>query len=214
MLVRQLLEEREIDRRKGLQRSQFDDGLGLRLRTARGSTMMLTCRALPRLETDLRVVRRHVGQQDALLLHGALADQAFAQAMRLGRDVRRMWRSSASSLRPCVPSSPGQVVDGALLGLTSGRQLGREHLGRPYQVALALQHAGELGEVGLQPILLAVALRGLAEVGDHRVDVVFQLGDLAARLDLNRAGEVALGHGGGDLGDGADLGGEIGRRAS
>ena len=78
------------------------------------------------------------------------------------------------------------------------------------RLALALQHAGEFGEVGLQPVLLAIALGGLAQVGDHRVDVVFQLGDFAARLDLNRAGEVALGHGGRDLGDGADLGGEVG----
>ena len=29
-------------------------------------------------------------------------------------------------------------------------------------------------------------------------------------LDLDRAGEVALGHGGGDLGDGAHLGGQVG----
>ena len=30
------------------------------------------------------------------------------------------------------------------------------------QVALALQHAAELGEVGLQPVLLGVLLRGVA----------------------------------------------------
>ena len=44
---------------------------------------------------------------------------------------------------------------------------------------------------------------------DHRVDVVLQLGHLAAGLDLDRASQVALGHGGGDLGDGADLRGEV-----
>jgi len=39
------------------------------------------------------------------------------------------------------------------------------------------------------------------QVVDHRVDVVFQLGDFAARVDLDRAREVALSHGGGDLGE-------------
>ena len=68
----------------------------------------------------------------------------------------------------------------------------------------------KLAQVGLQPVLLAVALRGLAQVGNHRVDVVFQLGHLAARLDLDRAGQIALGHRRRHLGNGAHLGGEIG----
>ena len=102
------------------------------------------------------------------------------------------------------------MVDRALLGLDQRRQLGQQHLADGAQLALALEHAGEPGEVGLQPVLLAVALGGLAQVGDHRVDVVLQLGHLAARLDLDRAREVALGHGGGDLGDGAHLRGEVG----
>ncbi len=50
------------------------------------------------------------------------------------------------------------------------------------------------------------------EVVDHRVDVVFELGHLAARIDLNRPGQVALGHGGRHLGDGAHLGGQVRRQ--
>ena len=103
-----------------------------------------------------------------------------------------------------------EVVDGALVGFDQRAQLAQQHLAHRIQLALALQHAGEPGEVGLQPILLAVALGGLAQVRDHRVDVVFELGHLAARLCLNGAREVALGHRGGDLGDGADLAGEVG----
>ena len=102
------------------------------------------------------------------------------------------------------------MVDGALMGIDQRRQLGEQHLTHGVQLALALEHAGELGEVGLQPVLLAVALGGLAQVGNHRVDVVLQLGHLAAGLDLNGAREVALGHGGGDFGDGAHLRGEVG----
>ena len=102
------------------------------------------------------------------------------------------------------------LVDRALLRVDQRRQLREQQLADGDQVALALEHAGELGEVGLQPVLLLVALGGLAQVVDHRVDVVLQLGDLAARLDLDRSREVALGHGGGDLGDGAHLVGQVG----
>ena len=77
------------------------------------------------------------------------------------------------------------------------------------EVALALQHAGEAGDVGLQPVLLLVALGGLAQVGDHGVDIVFQLGNLALGIDLDRASEVTLSHRGRHFGNGADLRGEI-----
>ena len=77
------------------------------------------------------------------------------------------------------------------------------------QIALALQHAGKAGQVRLQPVLLGVAVGGEPQVVDHGVDVVFQLGDLAAGLHLDRAGQVALGDGGGDLGDGAHLVGQV-----
>src|SRR4029450_1500085 len=89
------------------------------------------------------------------------------------------------------------------------------HLGPPQaadggEVALALQHVGEAGEVGLQPVLFGVDLRRQTEVADHGVDVVLQLGDFAARVDLDRPRQVALGYGGGDLGDGAHLRGQVG----
>ena len=97
------------------------------------------------------------------------------------------------------------MIDRSLLRLDERRELGQQHLTDGLQLALALQHAGELREVRLQPVLLAVALRRFTQVGDHRVDVVFELGNLAARLDLNRAREVALRHRGRDFGDGAHL---------
>ena len=49
-----------------------------------GSTTMLDGGASPRLELMRDVVRRHVGEQDALLLHGALADEALAEPDRSG----------------------------------------------------------------------------------------------------------------------------------
>src|SRR5205085_325276 len=47
------------------------------------------------------------------------------------------------------------------------------------------------------------------ELIDHDVDRVLQLEDLALDVDGDLLGEVALGDGGGDLGDVAHLGGEV-----
>src|SRR5581483_605298 len=48
-----------------------------------------------------------------------------------------------------------------------------------------------------------------AELVDHRVDGVLQLGDLTAGVDGDLLGQVALGHRGGDLGDVAHLAGQV-----
>src|SRR6185437_8453802 len=46
---------------------------------------------------------------------------------------------------------------------------------------------------------------------DHRVDGLLELEDLAARVHPDLLAQVALGHRRGDLGDGADLHGQVGR---
>jgi hypothetical protein len=66
------------------------------------------------------------------------------------------------------------------------------------------------GEVGLEPILLGILQRLLLQVADHLVDVVLERGHFARRLDRDRAGEVALGHRGRDVGDRAHLVGQVG----
>ena len=58
--------------------------------------------------------------------------------------------------------------------------------------SLALQHSREARQVGLEPVLLRVAVRRQAEVVDHGVDVVFQLRHFAAGLDLNRIASSRL----------------------
>ena len=95
--------------------------------------------------------------------------------------------------------------------LTSGASSDSSMLAHRDQVALALHHAAELGEVGLQPVLLGVALGRGAQVADHRVDVVLEVGHFAARVDLDRARQVALGHRGRHFGDRAHLRGEVRR---
>ncbi len=97
-----------------------------------------------------------------------------------------------------------------MLGRDDGRQLREDELGDGQQVALTLEHPGELGEVGLQPVLLGVLLGRVLEVTDHLIDIVLQRRHLALGLQGDRAGEVALGDRGGHFGDGADLRGQVG----
>lgn len=73
---------------------------------------------------------------------------------------------------------------------------------------LTLHHAAELREVGLEPVLFTVLLRGLAQVHDHLIHALAELQDLALRLDRDASRGIALGDRRGDLGHRADLVGE------
>ena len=64
-------------------------------------------------------------------------------------------------------------------------------------------------EVCLQPVLLIVAVRGEPKIIDHGIDIVFQLGDLAAGFYLDGTRQVTLGNRGGYFRDGADLIGQV-----
>jgi hypothetical protein len=79
----------------------------------------------------------------------------------------------------------GHLVDEALVRIDQRRELGQQHPANRRQVALPLQHAGKAGEIGLQPVLLGVAVGGQPQVVDHCVEVVFQVGNFAARFHLN-----------------------------
>ena len=81
---RELIEEDEVRRGKRFERGQLDDRLDLAFEEqrqhhdARG-------RGVAEARTDAGIVRRHVAQQNALLLDGALADDTLARpdAIRL-----------------------------------------------------------------------------------------------------------------------------------
>ena len=89
------------------------------------------------------------------------------------------------------------------------RQLAHDQPGDVGEVAAALHQAGDPGEVALEPVLLLVGERGVAQVGDHRVDVVLQDLDLARRVHVDLEVQIAAGHRGGDGRDGAHLTGEV-----
>ncbi|MGX1515896.1 hypothetical protein RKD44_007184 [Streptomyces collinus] len=158
---------------------------------------------------DGQVARRQFVHHDGAPTARGLADQGAAEGDASG---------SGGVLRVAVGADEPQLgtgvavlgqVEGAVLGRHQRHQLVHDQLGDDGQVAVALHQAGDTGEVGLEPVLLLVGPRGLAQGLHHGVDVVPQLGDLAGRLHGDRAGQVALGDGGGDLGDRADLAGEV-----
>ena len=81
--LRELLEEGQVRGGEGLERGQLDDRLGLPFEE-HGQHDDARPGGPRRDWSEMRdVVRRHVGEQDALLLHRALADEALAQADRL-----------------------------------------------------------------------------------------------------------------------------------
>src|SRR5262249_37284388 len=101
------------------------------------------------------------------------------------------------------------MINRTLVGSDKRAELAQQHLAHSAQLPLPLEHASESGKVRLEPILLAIALSRFAQIGNHRVAVVFQLSHCAAGLDLDGAREVALGHRRGHLRDRANLAGEI-----
>ena len=93
------------------------------------------------------------------------------------------------------------AVDHALVCVYQRGELREQHASHGREIALALEHAGEAGEVRLEPVLLGVAVGGEPQVVDHRVDIVLQLGHLSTGIDLDGSRQIALGHRGRDLGD-------------
>ena len=102
----------------------------------------------------------------------------------------------------------GDVAD--LVGQVAGHEVD--------VVGQVLPGAGDAGHLGLaaeDPLGADLARHARHLVGeapelvDHRVDRVLELEDLALHVDGDLLAEVAVGHGGGDLGDVADLVGQV-----
>ena len=155
---------------------------------------------------------RNVRKQEALPIHRALPDEPFAEQVAARLAAFQRIGIGRELLEAGGAVGAFHHVHDALLRIDQRRKLGEQQLTHRHEVALALHHAAELREVGLQPVLLGVALRGGAQVADHGVDVVLELGHLAARVHLNGARQVALRHGRGHFRDGAHLRGEVRRQ--
>jgi len=79
-----LIEEDEVRGGKGFEGGQLDDCLDLSFEK-QGQYHDIRGRGVPKTGTDAGIVRRHVAEENALLLDGALADDTLAEpdAVRL-----------------------------------------------------------------------------------------------------------------------------------
>src|SRR5712671_6089816 len=101
------------------------------------------------------------------------------------------------------------MINRAVVGAGQRTELTQQHAADSAEVPLPLKHSGEFRKVRLEPILLTIALGRFAQIGNHRIDVVFQISHFAACLDLDGTREVTLGHRCCYLRDRSNLAGEV-----
>src|SRR5579885_2162124 len=207
--LRQLIEEGQVDFSEVTERGKLQDGPRLAFEQDREDDDT-DRRRLAQARADFDVVLWNIGHQDAPFLQAALSDQPLSHA-ELRRDAAVGVRSvRGNQLEVLGPVAVFGDIEGAELRADERRQLREQQVRHGQQVALALHHAGELGDVGLQPVLIGVLAGGLGEVADHLVDGVFERRDFALRGHRDRPGQVALGHGSRHVRNRANLGGEVG----
>ncbi len=208
MLSAELVEEREVDLAEILDRRELDDRPSLVLEQDRQEDDRSRRRAAER-GVDRCVVRRHVTQHDPAPVLGALAEEALAELDPGGRLRLQLARIGREKAEPgWLPVEVGKVEDAALDADERG-ELGEDHPSDRLQVALALEHLPEPGDVRLEPVDFMVPSRRLAQVANHLVDVVLEELDLALGVDLDRSRQVAASHRRRDLADGPHLCREI-----
>ena len=114
-----------------------------------------------------------------------MADETFANFDGLTMSFRRIGEGGEQD--HAAGGFRFHLVEDALLRVDERSKFREQHASHGGEFALTLQHAGEAGEVGLEPILFRITVGGEAQVVDHGVDVVFEFGDFTAGVHLNRA---------------------------
>ena len=178
----ELIEKHQVVWAEPVERRQLDDRLHLAFEHHRQHHDVGRGR-LAKTGADLHVIGRHVREDDALLLEGALADEPFAGAEAVGQ-VLALGVGVAGEQHQVRRSVLGLVeIENPVLHRDERRQLGQDRARDGLEIALALEETRELREVGLEPVLLRVLLRGVLEIADHLVDVVLEGRHLPGRVD-------------------------------
>jgi hypothetical protein len=135
------------------------------------------------LGRDPHVVGRRVRDVDLALLDRALAEQSFSEPQAPIAGVAAVGVARQQAERRVRIVRLVEDVEHGLVRPHHRHQLRKNQPAHRHQVALPLQHAAELGEVRLEPVLLGVLLGGFAQVPDHLVDVVLERRHLALRVE-------------------------------
>ena len=146
---------------------------------------------------------------EPFMVQSTLADQGLCQLQPDGQIAASCIRSHQQKRLFGILSVVIRI-EHSLMRIHQGRQFRKNLLRNRLQVALPLKHSAELGQVGLEPVLLRVLLRGDAEIANHFVDVVLENLDLAPCLNRDRPRQVAFGYGRGHVFDRSHLGREVG----
>ncbi len=140
----------------------------------------MTARVSSSKRIGSRAIDRGVAPPRADRIEQALAEQDLGRRRRC--QLARIRREEAQLRRLGVDV---RQVEHAALDTDERGELGEDHPTDHLDVALALEHSPEAGDVRLEPVDLLVALRRLAQVANHLVDVVLEELDLALRVNLD-----------------------------
>ncbi|EPH46818.1 putative Hybrid signal transduction histidine kinase J [Streptomyces aurantiacus JA 4570] len=211
-----LAEEVLLDLRERLEGRQLDDPEHLAFEEHRQHDDLRRGR-LAEPGGDPQIAGRGVLHEDGAPLLGGRSDQRLTGPERRRHGTHRIAVAAqhAQLVRVLVTGQVLRVVGGhgqeerAVLCRDDRRQLTHDQRGDVLQVAAALHQAGDPRQVALEPVLFLVGEGGVAEVRDHRVDVVLEDLDLARRVHVDLQVQVAARHRGGDGRDRAHLPGEV-----
>ena len=95
------------------------------------------------------VIVRDLGEDQPLLLQGALPHQALAQLPMGGQLLAMLVGVAAEQVEHRRAVGRLRDVEHSVLRLDHPGEFRQDHFGHREQVLLALQHAGEPGQVGL-----------------------------------------------------------------
>ena len=178
----ELAEGGELDHRLDivLEQSRHDDDVRGRRMTEAGA--------------DPDEFARYVFEQHRPLVGGALPNQALAQPEHRLQGVEIVGAVAGGELDHRILFLPLGDVEDAILGVHQRGELRHDQVRHGGEIAFALKHPRETGEVGLQPVLLRVLQRLILQVADHLVDIVLERRHLTGRFHRDRPGEIALRH--------------------
>ncbi len=212
-----LVEEVLLDLRERREGGQLDHAEHLALEEHRQHDH-LRGRSLAEPGGDLQIATGRVLHQDRALLLGGRADQPLTRPERRRHRPHRVAVRAGHAQLVLVLGVAAELLalheghrheERAVLRGDHRRQFAHDQRGDVLQVPASLHQRGDAGEVALEPVLLLVGDRGVAQVGDHLVDVVLQFLDLAGRVDVDLQVQVAAGHRGRHARDGTHLPGQV-----
>ncbi len=167
----ELVKENLMDFAERMEGRQFDHGPDVSFKE-NGQDDYVERRSFTQARAYLNVIGRDLGEQDALFLQRALADQSLAQPEAVGHALALAIGVGGGQFQHRGSAIAVHEKKGPVMRRNQRRQLRHDQARNRIQILLPLHHAREARQVGLEPVLLGVFARGLAQVADHLVDRV------------------------------------------